>query len=641
MPATIWPRAARRLGRVRRLVRRTATRMANSGRAAGPTPRSSGDPAGARTARVQAVRAGALADTRGDAGPASPPSRPGARFATLVGPRLGDGLGPEVTCLPLLPGDGADRLDPTPDLLLVELAGGRVPGWSHAPEELAKLVARAGELGCPVLVWVTDDWAPAGEAPVPVIRELLDAAHQVLVPAEGAVAAWQSLLPDATVRPLRPAAQQRRQLPRPGGGQAREAMACLVLDPPSGTEAAEVAVDPVPIEPVPIDPVLAGTWPASVASLLDVWPLDDGTGRARPVPAGLAARAAGPIDMPIAAAVPARYRVLLDAGRAAASATWTVLAAGAAQTAVVTSAAAAAFLPPDLAERVTVVNDPQDVRGELAARINQCELRDREALRLHRAVLAGHTFGHRVDDLLAAVGRPAVARDRSVSAVVPTNREHELGNILANLGRQAHPDVQLVLVLHGLDVDRPDLRARAAEAGVRDLVLVPADPATTLGSCMNLGVDAADGRYVAKMDDDNHYGAHYLTDLVAAFDYTRAGIVGKWAHYVWLRSSGAVVLRHAASEHAYERRVQGGSMLFDGDLVRRLRFSDIPRAVDTDILDRALADGVQVYSTDRFNYVSIRGADRHAHTWTVADHTFMTRTGHLTFFGDPREHVAV
>ena len=75
------------------------------------------------------------------------------------------------------------------------------------------------------------------------------------------------------------------------------------------------------------------------------------------------------------------------------------------------------------------------------------------------------------------------------------------------------------------------------------------------------------------------------------------------------------------------------------DVARELRFSDIPRAVDTDLLNRAQAAGVSTYSSDRFNYVSIRGVDRHAHTWTVEDATFMNKASRVVFYGDPREHV--
>jgi hypothetical protein len=171
--------------------------------------------------------------------------------------------------------------------------------------------------------------------------------------------------------------------------------------------------------------------------------------------------------------------------------------------------------------------------------------------------------------------------------------------------------------------------------------VITADSSLPLGSCLNLGLAASGGEFIAKMDDDNFYGRHYLSDLLAVFDYTDAGIAGKWAHYVWLESTDAVVLRFAAAEHTYQRLVQGGSMVFRSDVVHGLRFADLPRGVDTDILDRAKAAGVRTYSADRFNYVSIRGADRHEHTWTIQDSALMNRSGKVVFFGDPRSHVEV
>jgi len=227
---------------------------------------------------------------------------------------------------------------------------------------------------------------------------------------------------------------------------------------------------------------------------------------------------------------------------------------------------------------------------------------------------------------------------------VPTNRPHELDNVIANVARQDETprgNVQLVLVLHAVDVDEAGLRNRIRAAGIEHFEVLRADASQTLGACMNLGIDAAAGRYVAKVDDDNYYGRHYLSDLVDAFTYTDAGIVGKWAHYVWLRSSGAVLLRNRHSEYRDERLVQGGTIVLRRDVARELRFGDLPRAVDTDLLNRARDAGVRVFSADRFNFVSIRGLDRHAHTWPIADTALMNRAGELLFFGDPREHVDV
>ena len=124
-------------------------------------------------------------------------------------------------------------------------------------------------------------------------------------------------------------------------------------------------------------------------------------------------------------------------------------------------------------------------------------------------------------------------------------------NVFANLGRQAHGDRELVLVLHGLDADHAGLKARAAEAGVDNLVVVEADASLTLGACMNLGVDAASGRYVAKMDDDNFYGAHFLGDLLDAGIFIRhafPGLRGLFEPVIALHDAGCI------HQHGWRKR---------------------------------------------------------------------------------------
>ena len=50
---------------------------------------------------------------------------------------------------------------------------------------------------------------------------------------------------------------------------------------------------------------------------------------------------------------------------------------------------------------------------------------------------------------------------------------------------------------------------------------------TTLGDCLNRGVEAASGVYVAEMDDDDHYGKRYLSDHVLAASFSDAEVVGR------------------------------------------------------------------------------------------------------------------
>lgn len=528
--------------------------------------------------------------------------------AVAAGPRLSGILAPEWRQRTLDRRTWRDDLDGA-DLLLLEGVGGSVPGWGDG-SALADVITTAKGASVPVLLWVTDDTAPGawsgevtalGASSTRLAEELTAAGH--------------------TAHHWAPAAQPRTSgLAREDATTTRRSGALLVVDGLSrlGDDSSLRQLAEA-----------LGKMPKSQTRLVR----RPGKASTVTLPPALAERSA---DGDIADA-----SVLLDLSATSPAGAWTSVAAAAAQTPLV-GTTDAADLPAEIDALVPRVSEPKDLRSELVARVNQEELVAREGLRLQRAVLAGHTGAHRARELAGAAGLTVPPTEpATISAVVPTNRTHELDNVFANLGRQDHPAVELVLVLHGLATDDADLRRRATEAGVQELQIVHADASLTLGSCMNLGVDAAGGRFIAKMDDDNIYGARYLSDLLAAFSYTDAGIVGKWAHYVWLRSTEAVVLRYPDAEHRYERRIQGGSMLFAGDVARQVRFSDIPRAVDSDILDRSMAEGVRVYSGDRYNYVSVRGDDRHSHTWTVTDSTFLTASGRLLFYGDPTTHVSL
>ena len=268
---------------------------------------------------------------------------------------------------------------------------------------------------------------------------------------------------------------------------------------------------------------------------------------------------------------------------------------------------------------VAVSETADDTDAHLRELLGDQRLRDRRAHLAMREVLRHHTFSHRVDAMLRATGRETSRTAPAVSVLLPTNRSGQVADAIEQVARQRYRPLELVLVLHGLDIAAETLRAKCRAAGIDDVVVLAADRSRTLGACLNLAVEAASGDLLAKMDDDNRYGEHYLGDLVDAFDYTDAGIVGKWAHYVHLTGTDATALRFPGSEHTYTSLVQGGTILSRRQVVRDLRFADLPRAVDTDLLRRARAAGVRIYSADRFNFVSVRSADATTHTWQVSD----------------------
>src|SRR5690625_2723992 len=130
--------------------------------------------------------------------------------------------------------------------------------------------------------------------------------------------------------------------------------------------------------------------------------------------------------------------------------------------------------------------------------------------------------------------------------LVSTNRQQQLDHVMDTAIRQRGVKKQLVLLTHGFEADKDLLREQAIEGGLDDVVFLTADATLPLGACLNRLADAADGEFVAKIDDDDIYGEHYLADQAYALVYSGADVVGKQAHFVYLE--GAEIGRASCRE---------------------------------------------------------------------------------------------
>lgn len=301
----------------------------------------------------------------------------------------------------------------------------------------------------------------------------------------------------------------------------------------------------------------------------------------------------------------------------------------AAGTPVVTTSSAATreFFP------TTEVPQPEtqeEAEWTLRAYVRSPELRDRTVHLAQRRIWAEHTYTHRAMTVMDSLGLDyAQPFPTSVSAVVSTNRPDHLGEVLRTHAAQLHTDKELVLVTHGFTAPA-DLRARAAEAGVEHLQIVEVDSAQPLGVCLNRGVQAASGDVIAKMDDDDVYGAHYLGDQLAALRYSNADLVGKQAHYLHIRGRDIVICRFPEREHRFTDLVMGPTLMTHRSTLLDNPFAERTLGEDTELQQRLIASGARIYSADRFNFVQVRGD--HAHTWSVDD-SHLLANGNVHAFG--------
>ena len=261
---------------------------------------------------------------------------------------------------------------------------------------------------------------------------------------------------------------------------------------------------------------------------------------------------------------------------------------------------------------------PRRTATHLNALLSDDEARAREGHLAYRYVHEHHTYRHRMDEVLSRVGlRPQASAQPSVSVVTPTCRPENVPHALENFARQRYQAKELLLVLNNasFDIDAISAQARACP-NVRVLQM---EGQPTLGACLNRAAQEASGAYMARMDDDDHYGERYLSDMMLAAAFSDAEIVGKGTYFAHLEGPNKMALRKVRVDHQYTDMVAGASLTVRREVLKRITFQHRNNGEDTAFLREAVQAGCRVYSADRFNYVMIRRVNPAQHTWKIED----------------------
>ena len=199
-----------------------------------------------------------------------------------------------------------------------------------------------------------------------------------------------------------------------------------------------------------------------------------------------------------------------------------------------------------------------------------------------------------------------------------SQRPHRLADVIAGVSAQRHVDVEFVLVPTSHDWDRSSVDD--ALVGLSGASVVWDAQDKSLGEALNAGLAVATERFVAKMDDDDHYGPSYLVDALRAHRVSRAAIVGKHSYYVDHVDHPTQLLRFPGNEFRYTSTIAGGTMLIDREQVPDLRFDDRSLGEDRAFIEATLRRGRSVFAADRFNFVQHRGD---SNTWRPPADVFL------------------
>ncbi len=249
--------------------------------------------------------------------------------------------------------------------------------------------------------------------------------------------------------------------------------------------------------------------------------------------------------------------------------------------------------------------------------------RERHSVQLRRHILTHHTHQHRLDTLLNHLNIPTTKPD-TVSILFVTNRPDFLEHAYTQITQQTHPHKELITVLHGDDFN-PDLANHLNTTCDFPTTLITAPTTWTLGDCLNAAIDASTGTLITKMDDDDYYGPHHLTDLITARTYANADIVGKRMNFVLLTNLDILTEWGSGLQEQQAHHLPGATMLMTRDLAAEFRYPRLNTAEDSDLLRRVREAGGVLYSTHAFDFV------RHRHTTHAFDRSdaFFLNDGEL------------
>ena len=214
-----------------------------------------------------------------------------------------------------------------------------------------------------------------------------------------------------------------------------------------------------------------------------------------------------------------------------------------------------------------------------------------------------------------------------------SKRPHLRDYCIEKFSSQTHPDVELVLILN-TDIDKMALTETVNDPRIR-IYHVPKE--FNIGYCLNMAIAVANGAIWLKCDDDDFYGPHYVEDMVNAFHFSGAGVVGKPQWYIYFDDEDAIYFRTVATDR--ERSVlRPGEFLTGATLAARttatgqdnLWFSSTIRmANDLEWVRAAFDKGVAIFFSDRSNFVVFRSADLGSHTWSMSNEALRRQSARL------------
>ncbi len=235
-----------------------------------------------------------------------------------------------------------------------------------------------------------------------------------------------------------------------------------------------------------------------------------------------------------------------------------------------------------------------------------------------------------------ATGDPLVALP-TISITASSKRADDIPSCLEYLAAQTYPAYEIVLGTHGytLPAELVTQWEEKLQAKGVPLRVVALPQQLSFGQVLGRLATLADGELITKVDDDDHYGPHHLTDLMLAYRVSGVDMVAKSSRFTYFTDHDFTIDRTWGAREAFDGTPAGGTIMITRSALTEIGgWSPSVRHVDTDLIARARAYAIPRYRTHSLGYVYVRRAS--GHTW-AANHDDLLAQGQHRYEGLPTE----
>jgi len=232
-----------------------------------------------------------------------------------------------------------------------------------------------------------------------------------------------------------------------------------------------------------------------------------------------------------------------------------------------------------------------------------------------------------------------------VSIITCTMRDDCIDNVFNNYQKQIYKDKELIIVLNKDSMDVEKWRKRASLT--KGVLIVQCPQTTSLGECLNYGIECSKYKTIAKFDDDDFYGRYYLEEALNKLEKTNAMVIGKSSFFIYFQQELKLFLYNKNREQQYVHYgkkfksrdfLAGSTLVMDKRIFDFIKFRNLNVGEDSSFQLDCFYNNIPMYSSSKYNYTYMRYPSTHHHNSDAKDYVLKKRS-HLVSQGKDLEKL--